>query len=49
MRAEQLLAESDLPSSMKRHAIHYTGSDNLLSNKIDLADWIFVARWVTSR
>ena len=25
MRAEQLLAESDLPASMKRHAIHYTG------------------------
>ncbi|KAL5270948.1 hypothetical protein ACHWQZ_G001568 [Mnemiopsis leidyi] len=24
MRAEQLLAESDLPASMKRHAIHYT-------------------------
>ena len=26
MRAEQLLAESDLPASMKRHAIHYTGT-----------------------
>ena len=26
MRAEQLLAESDLPRNMKRHAIHYTGN-----------------------
>ena len=26
MRAEQLLAESQLPSNMKRYAIHYTGT-----------------------
>jgi hypothetical protein len=36
MRAEQLLADSDLPASMKRHAIHYTGRPFISSFTFDV-------------